>query len=81
MLRCCVGVYFNVREEVVLRGDGDPVVSLMRVVDNGLGAEGAADVGQWLMALTALQTLNLRGNAVYSLCCFLHCGLMFVRVL
>ncbi len=56
-------------------------VSLMRVVDNGLGAEGAAAVGQWLTALTALQTLNLRGNAVYSLCCFLHCGLMFVRVL
>jgi hypothetical protein len=47
-------------------------VSLMRVVDNRLGAKGFAAVGQWLTALTALQTLdiscnglNLRGNDVY----------------
>ena len=47
-----------------------PFVSLMRVVANGLGAEGGAAVGQWLTALTALHTLDLRGNDVYCLCCF-----------
>jgi hypothetical protein len=48
-------------------------VSLMRVVDNRLGADGGAAVGQWLTALTALQTLDLRGNDVYCCVVFLTC--------
>ncbi len=36
---------------------------LMRVSDNGLGAEGGAALGRSLTALTALQSLNLFGNA------------------
>ncbi len=47
---------------------------LMRVAGNCLGAEGAADVGQWLMALTALQTLNLSCKAP---CVAVLCGGVF----
>ena len=36
---------------------------LMRVADNALGAEGGAAVGRSLTALTALQSLDLYGNA------------------
>ena len=42
-----------------------PVVSLMRVVGNCLEDKGSAAVGQWLTALTALQTLNLSCKALY----------------
>ena len=36
---------------------------LMRVAGNSLDAEGGAAVGRSLTALTALQSLNLHGNA------------------
>ena len=36
---------------------------LMRVADCSLGAEVGAAVGRSLTALTALQSLNLQGNA------------------
>ena len=36
---------------------------LMRVADCSLGAEGGAAVGRLLTALTALQSLDLGGNA------------------
>ena len=39
---------------------------LMRVADNYLGAEGGAAVVRSLTALTALQSLDLSGNAA---CC------------
>ena len=44
-------------------------VMLMRVAGTDLGAEGGAAVGRSLTALTALQTLDLRGNAA----CFVMC--------
>ncbi len=40
-----------------------PFVSLMRVADNRLGAEGGSAVGRSLTALTALQTLDLSCEA------------------
>jgi hypothetical protein len=40
-----------------------PFVSLMRVADNRLGAEGGSAVGRSLTALTALQTLNMSSKA------------------
>ncbi len=52
--------------EVVARKRGlrfGPVLSLMRVAGNDLGAEGGAAVGRLFTALTALQTLNLSSKA------------------
>jgi hypothetical protein len=52
-----------------------PFVSPMRVAGNRLedcfGEIGVA-MGQSLTALTALQTLDLSGNDLYCLCCFLN---------
>ena len=55
------GVCFEMREGVLTRGGLrlGAFISLMRVADNDLGAEGGAAVGQSLTALTALQTLDL----------------------
>ena len=46
----------------------------MRIVDNGLGTDGGAAVGQWLTALTALQTLDLSCEAP---CFAVLCGVYF----
>ena len=49
-------------------------VSLMRVVDNDLGAEGAAAVGQSLTALTSLHILDLTCKALSFV---MWCGVCF----
>ena len=49
-----------------------PFVSPMRVAGNCLEEWAGVAMGQSLTALTALQTLDLSGNDLYCLCCFLN---------
>ena len=53
---------------------------LMRVAGNSLGAEGGAAVGRSLTALTALQLLNLSGNAACFVMIFFGLFCMWLRV-
>ena len=68
-----------VREFVATCSCVGAALSLIRVVDNDLGAEGGAAVGRSLTALTALHTLNLSCKAcffmilLYDLFCFGVC--------
>ena len=54
---------------------------LMRVAGCALGAEGGAAVGRSLTALTALQSLDLRGNAACFVMLFWGVFCAWLRVL